>query len=141
LEQVGKLTMELNQVKDSCVKVKKDIATLTEDLQDARSQNGNLQNEKQDLLSKQKKLEDDAKKATQAVIIFKNENATLKSTVDKLKANQAAPAVGGARLSSMTDQDKAALEQQIKGLEEQKVGLEKALEEWTALAKVCIPGR
>jgi chromosome segregation ATPase len=141
LEQVGKLTMELNQVKDSCVKVKKDIATLTEDLQDARSQNGNLQNEKQDLLSKQKKLEDDAKKATQAVTIFKNENATLKSTVDKLKANQAAPAVGDARLSSMTDQDKAALEQQIKGLEEQKVGLEKALEEWTALAKVCIPGR
>ncbi|KAF2822191.1 hypothetical protein CC86DRAFT_331032 [Ophiobolus disseminans] len=131
LDQVGKLTIELSQAKENSVKLNKELATLTEALQEVRSQKASLETENQDLLSKQKKLDDSVKKVTQAVTIFKGENAKLKEVVDKLQANQA---VGGSRLTSGTDQSKAALEK-IKELEDQKEDLKKALDEWTALAK------
>jgi chromosome segregation ATPase len=134
LEQLGKLSVELTQAKESCAEVNRQLSLLTAELQVARSQNDVLRSEKSDLMSKQQKLTDQTKNATQAVTIFKNENATLKSVVDKVKANQSAPAVGGAQPPSSAGQ--AVLEQQVQDLTEQKETLQKALEEWTALAKV-----
>lgn len=134
LEQLGKLNMELDQAKESSVNVGKELATLTADLQAARSQNQTLTAQNGDLLSKQQKFAEQAKNASQAVTIFKNENLTLKSAVDKLKANQSAPAVGGAQLPSSAGE--AVLKQQVQDLTEQKETLQKALDEWTALAKV-----
>ena len=56
--------------------------------------------------------------------------------LDKLKSNSAAPAVGVPGSASATEGDKAALLEKIQELEKQKQNLEKALEEWTTLAKV-----
>lgn len=128
-KQVRDLTTELAQTKDSGVKQNKELATLTEALQEVRSQNEGLEVENDNLLSKQKKVDDEAKKATQAFAIVKNENTKLNEMVDKLKASQGA--ANGSHLSSKPDQESRILE-----LEGQKETLQKALDEWTALAKV-----
>jgi len=133
LEQIGKLTLELDQGKQHAIKLNKELATLTEGLQQVRSQNEGLEVENNDLLSKHKKLSEECTKAGQAVAICKGENAKLREMIDKFKAGQgAAPAVGGTRLPSATGQDS----EKVKELEQQKENLQKALNEWTDLAKV-----
>jgi hypothetical protein len=115
----------------------KELATVTEAFQDVRSQTETFKMERVDLLSIQKKLANDDKKAAEALTMFRNENAQLQDMVDKLKANrQTAPVLGGAGLSSETDQDMVVLEQKIDELEYEKKATQKLLEDWTALARV-----
>jgi chromosome segregation ATPase len=126
LDQVGKLKIELNEVKNSCVKVNKELAGLRDDLVDKNK----------DLMIKEAKSEEMSKstaQASQAVKILQEENTKLLGAIKKLKANQTAPYVDGA---VAVDQDKSALEENIQVLEKQKVELQGALDEWTALAKV-----
>tara|TARA_R110002003_G_scaffold171_1_gene13835 strand:- start:31493 stop:32134 length:642 start_codon:yes stop_codon:yes gene_type:complete len=136
LDQVGKLKIELNEVKNSCVKVNKELAGLTEKLWGVQKEKDDLVYKNKDLMIKEAKFEEMSKstaQASQAVKILQEENIKLLGAIEKLKANQAAPYVDGA---VAVDQDKSALEENIQVLEKQKVELQGALDEWTALAKV-----
>lgn len=130
LEQLGKLNMELTQAKESCIKVNKELSSLTADLEAARAQNDNLKSENNELLSKQQKLAEQAKNATQAATVHKNENITLKTQVNQLQSGGSGPLSGS---------DRYVLEQEIRDMTAQKETLQKALDEWTALAKVSPP--
>lgn len=130
LEQLGKLNMELTQAKESCTKINKELSPLTADLEAARAQNDTLKSENSDLLSKQQKLTDQAKNANQAATVYKNENITLKTQVNQLQTGGSGPLSGT---------DRYVLEQEICDMTAQKETLQKALDEWTALAKVNPP--
>jgi chromosome segregation ATPase len=137
LEQVGKLSIELKEVKDSCVKINKELATLTDKLGKVQKENDGLKVENGDLVLKQAELKawpDEAAQIAQTASSLKSENAQLKAIVTERKAHQAASAVGE---TSATGEDKETLQEKIRTLEEQDVKLKAALEEWTALAKVC----
>jgi chromosome segregation ATPase len=132
LEQVGTLSIELKEAKDSCVKLNKELADLTEKLGNVQKENDTLKTENGDLNSKQAGLKAacaDATQAAQAIYVLKAENEQLKAKVSKLQANQTAPLVS---------EDQAALKKKVQDLEEQEVKLKEALEEWTGLAKVCV---
>jgi predicted nuclease with TOPRIM domain len=136
LDQVGELKIELNEVKNSCVEVNKELAGLTEKLWGVQKEKDDLVYKNKDLMIKEAKFEEMSKstaQASQAVKILQEENTKLLGAIKMLKANQTAPYVDGA---VAVDQDKSALEENIQVLEKQKVELQGALDEWTALAKV-----
>jgi chromosome segregation ATPase len=139
LEQIGKLTIELKDAKDSYVKVDKELASLTGNLSKVQKEYEALEIENSDLLSKQADMIAENHKVAlriQTASESTQENTKLKALTSQLKANQAAPAVGGV----VTDnKDQAAMEAQIRALEDQKKKLQSALDEWTELAKVRAP--
>lgn len=138
LEQVGKLSMELKTVKDSCVKVNKELATLTDKLNEAQKDNVDLRSENGKLAATQTAVSADTERTKQAIqvaFVLKNENAQLKTTIEKLRDNQAAPAVGGTPANGGEVVD---YEVKVQTLEEQKAELQSALDEWTTLAKVLL---
>jgi chromosome segregation ATPase len=138
LEQVGKLSMELKTIKESYAQVNKELATLTDKLNEVQKDNVDLKIENSKLVAKQTSVSADiekAKQAVQAASLLKNENAQLKATIENLKANQTAPAVGGT-LANGTDA--ADYKVKIQALEEQKAELQKGVTEWSELAKVRI---
>ncbi|KAH7092214.1 hypothetical protein FB567DRAFT_233977 [Paraphoma chrysanthemicola] len=135
LEQVGRLKIELDEVKDSSTKVNKELAGLTDRLQAAHKENDDLVVRNKDLMSKQTNFDVLCKSATKAsdtVTILQNENGRLLKVIEKLKAEHGASVPGGDVASNM---NKAALEKNIQVLEEEKSELQAALTEWTALAK------
>jgi DNA repair exonuclease SbcCD ATPase subunit len=127
LEQVGKMTVELSEAKD-INQAQQELAALAEKLQKLTKENDRLNAENKDLMLKQSKMQEETKKANQIVSILKNEIAYLKTAVDELKQKQGAPAAGG---GSATEQEK------VNELKEKNASLQKALDEWTELAKVC----
>jgi chromosome segregation ATPase len=138
LEKIGKISLELNEVKESYAKVNKELAALTDTLGKTKKENDTLKTENGKLLFQQASLQAESAKTSQAVQAatkLKNENVDLKAIVEQLKATQSAPAVGGFR---STDKDKILLEENVQQLKHQNATLQTALEEWTALAKVCI---
>lgn len=135
LEQVGNLTIELGHARTSNDKVKQELAAATENMRKLTTDNEALKTENKAHLEMQSKMQDESKNSLQAVSIFKNENSALRKKIEDLQSTQAAPAVGGPQ---NTDNEKKALQEQVRGLEKKKDGLEKALEEWTLLAKVSI---
>lgn len=141
LEQVGKLSMELKTVKDSCAQVNNELATLTDKLSEVQKENIDLKIENSKVIAKQTSVSADiekAKQTVQAASVLKNENAQLKITIEKLKANQAASAVGG---TPAKGKDAAEYKVKIQALEEQKAELQKGVTEWSELAKVRLHHR
>jgi chromosome segregation ATPase len=133
LEQVRNLTTELGQARSSNDNFKQELAVVTKKMQQLTTDNEALKTENRDHLTMQSKMQDESKTSLQAVSILNNENTTLRSRIEDLEATQAAPAVGGPQTS---DKEKKDLQEQVRGLEEKRDGLEKALNEWTELAKV-----
>jgi chromosome segregation ATPase len=137
LETVEKLTGKLSVAENNCAKVNKELSSLTDKLQRMRADNEAQKNENIKLLAKQETIQAQKKEAAlsmQGASNLKQENEKLKVLVGQLKANQAAPPVGGAPAFG-TDTGHLI---KIKDLEIQKEKLEKALEEWTQLAQVCL---
>jgi chromosome segregation ATPase len=137
LEQVGKLSIELKEVKDNCVKINKELATLTDKLGKVQKENDVLKMENSNIVSNQTELKarsDEADQAVRTASLLKSENVQLKTMLAELRGNQTAPVSGEV---STTGEDKAILEEKVRTLEEQEIMLKKALEEWTELAKVC----
>ncbi|KAF2028644.1 hypothetical protein EK21DRAFT_101677 [Setomelanomma holmii] len=135
LEQVGELKTELDKVKESCVKVNKEFASLNETLQDFQKERDDLKSRNKDLKSKQSKFVDVSNagaQSTETATFLQVENKEFLEAVEKLKGNQAAPAVGAV---AAVGQVQAGLQASIRGLEKEKVALQAALEEWTTLAK------
>jgi chromosome segregation ATPase len=136
LEQVGKLSMELKAVKDSYAKANKELETFKDKLSEAQKYNIDIKGENSKLVTKLNLVPADterAQQASQAASALNNENAQLKATIEDLKVNQAAHAVGGTQASSKVMGD---YQLKVKNLESQKADLQKSLEEWTTLAKV-----
>jgi chromosome segregation ATPase len=137
LEQVGKLSIELKEAKDNCVKINKELATLTDKFGQAQKENHLLKMQNSDAVSNQVELKtksDEAAQAAQTVSLLKNENKQLKTMLAEIRGNQAA--LASVKVSS-TSEDKSILEKKVRTLEEHEIMLKKALDEWTALAKVC----
>ncbi|KAF2126774.1 hypothetical protein P153DRAFT_424744 [Dothidotthia symphoricarpi CBS 119687] len=126
-KQVDKLTAEMGQAKDDGRKVENEYKVLLEKVK-------KLEKENEDLEIENNNFEADHKKALQALTVSQKENSKLVSTVNGLKTNRSAvaPAVGGILTAG---KETKALEEKVRGLEEQKTTLEDALEEWTTLAK------
>lgn len=136
LTQIGKLSIELGDVKNTCVKVNKELASLTVKLDKVQNDNEALKVENSHLLSKQADMIAEDRKVAQQIQTaseVEQENTKLKALINQLKVNEAAPAVGGA----VNNKDQAAMQAQVRALEDQKEKLQIALNEWTALAKVC----
>lgn len=119
LEQVGNLSMELQDAKETNAKGKKELATST-------VQVVKLQKECDAV-----KVENENLKAN--LVAESGRNAKLRSDNAQLEANQTVAAVGG---NPMTSAEKAAYEQKIATLEEQKAKSQSALAQWQKLAKV-----
>jgi chromosome segregation ATPase len=134
LEKIGKITLELNEVKESCVKVNKELATLTDKLGMAQKENATSSAENSKLASQVANLQAENSKAIQAVQVaseLKNENLLLSAIIEELKATQTAPAVGRVRGG-----DKVLLDENVQKLQDHNLKLQTALEEWMQLAKV-----
>jgi len=137
LETVGKLQGKLSVAENDRSKVNKELSSLTDKLHSMQAENEAHKKENSNLLEKQSTLQAQNKEAAltmQGASDLKQGNERLKVLVGQLKANQAAPPVGGAPASGA---DPGHLIK-IKGLEMQKEKLEKGLEEWSQLAQVCL---
>lgn len=137
LETVGKLQGKLSVAENNCAKVNKELSSLIDKLDFMQAENEAQKSENNKLLEKQFTLQAENKEAAlamQGASDHKQENEKLKVLVSQLKANQAAPPVGGAPAFG-TDPGHLI---KIKDLEIQKEKLEKGLEEWTQLAQVCL---
>ena len=127
--QIASLTTDLKTAKDGGSKSKtevdgllKKVAALDREVEHLETQNN--------LLGTQA----ESKKAIQAAQSLKTENANLRTTVDELKAAKSTSlAVAGSSTSGN--------EEAIHALEEKIASLEKALQEWTDLAKVSYYSR
>jgi predicted nuclease with TOPRIM domain len=136
LEQIGEITIERNQVQESCVKVNKELATLTDKLEKVQQDSDTLKVEKSNLLLQYADLQKENYRSIQAIqktTKLEIDNADLRATVDELKATQNTPAVGEVR---STNKEKAMLDENMTALQEQNVKLQGALDEWMSLAKV-----
>lgn len=122
LKQVGRLTTDLSVANKAAGSAKTELRALTVKVKKLDQEIENLEMENNDLLSKQT----ENKKASQALSTLQAENSNLKTIVDKLRGDGAAPAIGSFLPS---DEEKKALEEKI-------AGLEASLQEWTDLAKV-----
>ncbi|KAH5154796.1 hypothetical protein HBI25_096140 [Parastagonospora nodorum] len=134
LETVGKLTDKVSVAENNCAKANKELSSLTDKLQRMQADNEAQKNENSKLLAKQETIQAEKKEAAlsmQGASDLKQENDKLKVLVGQLKADQAAPPVGGAPAFG-TDTGHLI---KIKDLEIQKEKLEKALGEWTQLAQ------
>jgi chromosome segregation ATPase len=137
LEKIGKISMELQAVKENYAKANNELSALTDRLEQAKKERDTLKTENKKFLSQQFSLQAEQVKTAQAVQAatkLENENIDMKATVAQLKATQTAPAAGGIR---STNKDIILLEENVQELKTQNATLQATLEEWMALAKVC----
>jgi phage host-nuclease inhibitor protein Gam len=123
--QIASLTTDLKTAKDDGNKTKTEVEGFLKKVAALDRKIEHLETENNDLLDTQA----ERMKAVQVVQSLKTENANLKTTVDELKA---AKSTSLAAVGSSTSGNEEA----VHALEEKIASLEKALQEWTDLAKV-----
>ncbi|KAF2851606.1 hypothetical protein T440DRAFT_54117 [Plenodomus tracheiphilus IPT5] len=128
-KQLHELSVELEAAKDAETRAKTELVDLGKKLTALEKSVDNLETENNDLLAEQT----NHKKTVQALQISKSENLKLNAIVEELRSNNAEPVID---TSPMSDEEKKLFLEKIRGLETKGASLEKALEEWTKLAKV-----
>lgn len=119
---------------EAIIHARNEVETLTEKLKKAEKENDELEEENNNLMAKQA----EHKKVSAAFSILKGENAKLLATVQGLQSKPAAPVAGDSATLATTRKEIEGLQNRLSEAENEKTRLEKALGEWTDLAKVSI---
>lgn len=127
LEDVGS---ERDKAKDAANRATKEATALSDKLQRVEEENDELESENKSLRSKRAELE----KVTAVLNILKGENTKLRTAVQELQNNPTTSSSSGT--VATLEKEKKLLEEKIQETEEAKASAEKAVEEWTVVAKV-----